>query len=39
MNCDKCKHYNWYYDRCEKWKIKVDGRSVHDCFEWEEEKK
>ena len=23
MNCDKCKHYNWYYDYCDKWKCKV----------------
>ena len=31
--CDKCRHYRWYFDRCEKWKCKVDGREVHDCFE------
>ena len=33
MNCDKCKYYIWYYDRCEKWDCEVDGREVHDCFE------
>ena len=33
MNCDKCSHYCWYYDRCEKWDCEVDGREVHDCFE------
>lgn len=19
MNCDHCKYYRWYYDRCERW--------------------
>lgn len=33
MNCDECKHYYWYYDRCEKWKCKVNAREVHNCFE------
>lgn len=33
MNCDKCKHYNWYYDYCDKWKYKVDEREVHSCYE------
>lgn len=33
MNCDKCKHYHWYYDWCDKWKCEVDARSVHSCFE------
>lgn len=33
MNCDNCKHYRWYYDRCEKWGCEVDGRAVHNCFE------
>lgn len=33
MNCDDCKHYEWYYDRCRKWDCEVDGREVHNCFE------
>ena len=33
MNCEKCKHYQWYYDWCEKWKCEVDSREVHNCFE------
>lgn len=32
-NCDNCKHFSWYYDRCGKWKCKVDYRAVHNCFE------
>lgn len=35
-NCDNCKHYNWYYDWCYKFKIEVDAREIHDCFENEE---
>ena len=31
-NCDNCTHYCWYYDWCDKFEIKVDGREVHDCF-------
>lgn len=39
MNCDNCKHYNWYYDRCNKWECEVDARAVHNCFEqWTERK-
>lgn len=33
MNCDDCKHYEWYYDRCRKWDCEVDAREVHNCFE------
>ena len=33
MNCDSCKHFRWYYDRCDKWGIQIDWRSVHNCFE------
>lgn len=33
MNCDDCKHYEWYYDRCRKWDCEVDRREVHNCFE------
>lgn len=33
MNCDKCKHYNWYYDKCTKWDCQVDFREVHNCYE------
>ncbi len=33
MNCDNCKYYNWYYDRCRKWDCKVEAREVHNCFE------
>lgn len=32
-NCDSCKHYRWYYDRCEKWGTEIDAREVHNCFE------
>lgn len=32
MNCDRCKHYNWYYDWCKKWMCEVDCRSVYNCF-------
>ena len=32
-NCDNCKHYEWYYDYCKKWKCEVDDREVHSCFE------
>ena len=33
MNCDKCDHYRWYYDYCEKWRCNMDWRGVHDCFQ------
>ena len=33
MNCDNCKHYCWYYDKCSKWDCEVDAREIHDCFE------
>lgn len=33
INCDKCKHYNWYYDHCDKWNCTVDDREVHSCYE------
>lgn len=33
MNCDNCKWYRWYYDRCEKWKCEMDAREIHNCFE------
>ena len=33
MNCDNCKWYRWYYDRCEKWKCEIDAREIHNCFE------
>lgn len=33
MNCDECKHYEWYYDRCKKWECEIDARAVHNCFE------
>ena len=33
MNCDSCRHYSWYYDRCRKWGCKVDAGEVHNCFE------
>lgn len=36
MNCDGCKHYEWYYDRCRKWDCEVDAREVHNCFEQRE---
>lgn len=37
-NCDDCKHYRWYYDRCDKWGTAIDAREVHNCFEPREEK-
>ena len=33
MNCDHCRHYRWYYDKCLKWDCEVDSREVHNCFE------
>ena len=33
MNCDECKYYSWYYDKCTKWDCEVDSREVHNCFE------
>lgn len=36
MNCDDCKHYEWYYNRCQKWDCEVDAREVHNCFEQRE---
>ena len=33
MNCDNCKHYCWYYDKCSKWDCEVDFREVHNCYE------
>lgn len=33
MNCDGCRQYKWYYDRCTKWNCEVDGRAAYDCFE------
>ena len=32
MCCDKCKHYNWYYDWCKKWQCHIDGRAAYPCF-------
>ena len=32
MNCDSCLHYHWYYDYCDMWKCKVDGRAAYQCF-------
>ena len=32
MNCDECKHFDWYYERCRFWNCKVDLREVHNCF-------
>lgn len=33
MNCDNCKHYCWYYDKCSKWDCEVDAKEIHNCFE------
>ena len=38
MNCDNCKHYCWYYNKCSKWDCEVDAREVHQCFESTESK-
>ena len=32
--CDKCKNYEWYYDKCEKFDCEVDGRHVCTYFEY-----
>ena len=32
-NCDNCKYYCWYYDKCLKWNCEVDAREIHNCFE------
>ena len=34
--CDNCSYYRWYYDYCDRWGCKVDGRSV--CDEHKERK-
>ena len=31
--CDTCKHYHWYYDKCDKYDCEMDARSV--CAEYE----
>lgn len=31
--CDTCKHYHWYYDRCDLYECETDPRSV--CATWE----
>ncbi len=36
MNCDDCKYYEWYYNRCRKWDCEVDAREAHNCFEQRE---
>ena len=36
MNCDHCKLYDWYYDKCKKFDCKVDFREVHNCFQKQE---
>ena len=33
MNCDTCKWYAWYYDKCNKYDCEVDGRSVCNGYE------
>lgn len=32
-NCDACKHYNWYYDKCSFWNCYTDYRSCCNHFE------
>ena len=32
--CDDCKYFRCYYERCEKWDCVIDGRSVHNCWEF-----
>lgn len=32
-NCNRCKNYDWYNDKCRKWDCNVDFRAVHNCFE------
>ena len=36
MDCDHCKYYSWYFDRCGKWDCKVDNREIHNCYEGRE---
>lgn len=33
MDCDNCKHYDWYYNYCEKLRCEIDTKDVHNCFE------
>ena len=30
--CDNCCNYHWYYDYCDKWRCKVDDRSICTYF-------
>ena len=39
LSCDDCKYYNWYYDWCDRWKVKIDERAVNNCFTPREEDK
>ena len=32
-SCDNCKHYQWYYDKCERWNCEVDCRSVCSVYD------
>lgn len=34
--CDRCKYYEWYYDRCTKWDCSCDAKECHSCFEGRE---
>ena len=34
--CDKCKYYNWYFDRCDKWQCTVNAKSMNSCFKPQE---
>lgn len=31
--CDTCKHYHWYYDKCDLYDCEVDPRST--CTTWD----
>lgn len=33
IECDTCRYYQWYYDKCEKYDCEVDGRSRCAAYE------
>ena len=34
--CDNCAHFEWYNDRCKKYNVEVDARSVCSDFVFDE---
>ena len=35
--CDNCIHYNWYWDKCNKYNCEIDARSVCSDHQFKEE--